>query len=144
MTFAQAFRAHVAPRLERLCALQGVYVSMGIVGFDEAYNVVMDLARRLGALHLSSQDLLALEDWIATRILHHHDAHEALAAPIRQRIAKHHAEHMRAMEKVRELEFETWLTTATRQRGLNHHPHQRKITGTLSRSLSERQPQMTA
>lgn len=72
--FAVQFRAHVIPRLHNLVRAEAVCIAHGVESFDNACNIVMDHARRLGALRLP--DILELEDWIATTLLLEIDAAE--------------------------------------------------------------------
>jgi hypothetical protein len=50
--FATHFRDHVGPRLRRECRLHGLRVAFGDECYGEAYDTVIHVAVRLGALHL--------------------------------------------------------------------------------------------
>lgn len=62
--FADAFRAHVVPRLRDRIATLAMDVAAGEVEFSEAVNATMMEAMRLGAGYLAPGALDALMDWV--------------------------------------------------------------------------------
>lgn len=73
-SFADHYRAIVLPRLREHCRLPGLLVEAGAMVFSEAFDQVFREAWRLGASRLPADKVLALEDWIASRILIEADA----------------------------------------------------------------------
>jgi hypothetical protein len=76
--FCEHFRSLVVPSLMQLCAVQGFLLAVEEVGtFEEAYHVVMEAARRRGALHLPKARLADLEELIAVLLSAEACSHEA-------------------------------------------------------------------
>ena len=67
-TFAEHFRVHVAPCLERLCQVQGGFLALGVVDFKDAYDAILRAASSCGALHLSDAIFEDLESWICIQL----------------------------------------------------------------------------
>lgn len=68
-TFAAAFREIVTPALSNAARSQGARLALDLCSFTEAYDHVFGIARQRGALHLSDNLLIELEEWIAGQLL---------------------------------------------------------------------------
>lgn len=66
--FAIVFREHVVPRLRRRCYVNGVLVHCGITEWGDAFNDVLRLACKRGAVQLDDATFAELQDWIATEL----------------------------------------------------------------------------
>lgn len=66
--FADSFRDHVGPRLERMIGVLGHFVGLGLYSFDEAFRDVARYARLKGARHLTQEHYDALDDWIGAEL----------------------------------------------------------------------------
>ena len=78
-TFAATFRELVIPDLTRMIAARGLFLALGLSGWSEAYDEVLDEASRRGALHLPDAVFRQLEDWISDELLKASTAAEPLA-----------------------------------------------------------------
>jgi hypothetical protein len=63
-SFAALFRRHVVPSLTQQCQAQGLFVALGLIRFEEAFQAVMQAAIHRGALHLPPSILEDLEEWL--------------------------------------------------------------------------------
>jgi hypothetical protein len=68
-TFAIHFKEHIAPRLLNLTKAEGFCIAHGEETFSNAHRIIMDYARKYGALHLSEDLLPELEDWVCSRLV---------------------------------------------------------------------------
>ena len=75
-TFAAAFREIVIPALRQQAFIQGIYLGGGLIGWEEAYGEVLDVAIKRGALHLPSSDWDGLTDWICSELIRQTQAAE--------------------------------------------------------------------
>ena len=71
--FARHYHDHVWPLLARQARHQGVLVSLGYLGWAEAHDALVALARSRGAGHLPDPAWQALEDRLATALATHVD-----------------------------------------------------------------------
>lgn len=89
--FDAAYKAIVIPRLRRMAALNGHFVSTGDMGFGEAVDQVIAEAHRLGAAYLTTDRLTDLHDWIGAAVLQAVDAADQIAASIQADPVPHFA-----------------------------------------------------
>ena len=68
-SFQQTYRKIVAPKLRRLCFVQGTLVACGMESFSSAYAAIFQEAIRLGASYLPKHLAEQLEDHISTWLL---------------------------------------------------------------------------
>ena len=76
-TFAAAFRELVTPDLARMCCARGLFIALGVSGWNEAFAEVVAEARRRGAGHLPAHAFAQLEEWVAATLLAAVDKAEA-------------------------------------------------------------------
>lgn len=67
--FADSFREHVGPRLERMIGVLGYFVGIGLCEFSVAYQDVIRYAGHHGAYSLPENHFQALTDWIGAELL---------------------------------------------------------------------------
>lgn len=75
--FLRHFLKHVTPRLTNLCKAEAYCIAHGAETFHNAHRIVMDYARRYGALHLPPGALDDLDEWICLTLANEIDACEA-------------------------------------------------------------------
>lgn len=93
MTFPDAFRAHVLPKLVRLAREGAIAMSDGEASFDEVMNGVMHEARRLGASRLPEGVYAALEDYIEKQVMDCWQGLDAATERVRKEASAHPVEH---------------------------------------------------
>lgn len=89
--FDAAYKAIVIPRLRRMAALNGHWVSTGDMGFGEAVDQVIAEAHRLGAGYLQGDRLQGLQDWIMAAVLKAMDEADQIGDAIRADPVPHFA-----------------------------------------------------
>jgi len=89
--FDAAYKAIVIPRLRRMAALNGHFVSTGDMGFGEAVDQVIAEAHRLGAAYLTADRLNDLNDWIMAAVLKAMDEADQIGDAIRADPVPHFA-----------------------------------------------------
>ena len=89
--FDAAYKAIVIPKLRRMAALNGHFVSTGDMGFGEAVDQVIAEAHRLGAAYLTTDRINDLNDWIMAAVLKAMDEADQIAASIRTDPVPHFA-----------------------------------------------------
>lgn len=81
MTFPDAFREHVAPKLRQMIREGAIQCAAGLADFADVTDEVMRKAYRLGALRLPDDILYDLEQWVLTAAVEDIEACERLLTP---------------------------------------------------------------
>jgi hypothetical protein len=68
-SFAENFREHVTPKLREEIAHQALQLACDTIDWQDAFQIVLDMALRYGAIHLRDDIFYDLRDWIGSMLL---------------------------------------------------------------------------